>query len=209
MKSGNTALVLKVLVAVAALVIAGTLAADVFGRFLDRPAQSTLAGAGALVAFLSASAAAVGKWRSQRAESHREAAGVRLRALGWSVYDLTGIDVRDLGLAMYVVRPSPVRRWRTLLRRVAYERSRRAVTTGVQWRPGMGVIGQCVASGERAGQDVGIDEEPYLDLVVRTRSEYESQVPEHVRSGSRARSGSQLRPAVVRGRRERARGGGP
>ncbi len=115
----------------------------------------------AVLAAGATAAAAVDQYRSGRAEARREKATFRLRTLSFTIQDLSAIDVRDIGLALYVVR----RDWRhprtSVLARVARDRAaHRAAVSGLVWRPGMGVIGLCVLRGDLVGVDVAAAQAP-------------------------------------------------
>ena len=145
-----------------------------------RGQRAALVATAALVAFVTTTGAAVGEWRGRRAEARRDDLALVLAGAAWAVHDLTGIDVRELGLAVYRVRRQRLPPWRRILARVHRERAaRRPATSGVVWRPGMGVIGQCVAVGTDVGQDVGADSRPWLEV----GPEQWAEVPEHVRAG--------------------------
>lgn len=147
---------------------------------LSSTTRIVLVALAAAVAFVSSTVVAVGDWRRQRAEARRDDVAFALRGVAFAVQDLTGIDIRELGLAAYVVRRSPLRPWRQVLTRVHRERSaRRPAASGIVWRPGVGVIGDCVRSQEAVGQDVGVDQAPYADV---DRAGW-AAVPEHVKAG--------------------------
>jgi hypothetical protein len=96
----------------------------------------------------------------QRARALREQRLEKLRALlqpvALRVQDQTGIDVRDLGLAVYVLhRPGWWRwPWQQRLRRLYRVRPKIAAMSHVDWRPGKGVIGTCVERGQDVAEDV-------------------------------------------------------
>ena len=145
-----------------------------------RGQRVALVATAALVAFVVATGAAVEEYRGRRAEARREDLALVLTGAAWAVHDLTGIDFRELGLAVYRVRRERLRPARGVLVRVHRERAaRRPAASGVVWRPGKGVIGQCVAVGTDVGQDVGADSRPWL----HAGPEQWPGVPEHVRSG--------------------------
>lgn len=134
----------------------------------------------AVLAFVSTTGSAVGTWRRGRDAARRDRIAFVLRTLAYTVQDLTDLDTRELGVALHLLRadrwpPSaaaanlaavfvPGRRApRLRLVRVVRERaSRRPSTSGVVWRPGKGVIGLCVATGDVVGQDVGADTAPWV-----------------------------------------------
>lgn len=126
----------------------------------------------ALLAFVSTTLGAVAAWRRRRDAALHERVSFVLRSVAYTVQDLTDLDTRELGLALYLLRADrwppgaalanllgallPGRRAdRLRLVRVVRERaSRRPTASGVIWRPGKGVIGLCVSTGEVVGQDV-------------------------------------------------------
>lgn len=151
----------------------------------------------AALAFASTTAAAVASWRRRRAAQLRERVGFVLRSLVYTVQDLTDLDAREVGVALYLLRAD---RWpptaalanlagalvpgrhatRLRLVRVVRERaSRRPTASGVVWRPGKGVIGLCVRTGEVVGQDVGAVTAPWRGV---THDRWHA-VPAAVRDG--------------------------
>jgi len=147
---------------------------------LSPTTRTGLVAIAAVLAFVSSAVAAVGDWRRQRAEARRDDVGFALRVAGFAIQDLTGIDIRELGLAAYVLRRSPLPPRREILARVHRERAaRRPAASGIVWRPGMGVIGECVRSQEAVGQDVGADQAPYAEI---DRARW-AGVPDHVKAG--------------------------
>ncbi len=151
----------------------------------------------ATLAFLSTTVSAVGAWRRRRDAAVHERIAFVLRSLAYTVQDLTDLDTRELGVSLHLLRAD---RWppgaalanlvdgvspgsraaRLRLVRVVRERaSRRPTASGVVWRPGKGVIGLCVATGEVVGQDVAADSGPWL----RVPAERWSTVPDDVRDG--------------------------
>lgn len=136
----------------------------------------------AAVAFLSTTTSAFGAWRRRRDAAVQERIAFVLRSLAYTVQDLTDLDTRELGVCLHLLRAdrwppgaalanlaaglSPGRRAARLrLVRVVRERaSRRPTASGVVWRPGMGVIGLCVATGEVVGQDIAADTAPWLHV---------------------------------------------
>ncbi len=152
----------------------------------------TAVAASAVVGFLASALGALGVTsRAHRAEV-AESLDFLLRTLAFTVQDLTDIDVRELGLAVYVRRPDrwrpalahrsapPVLAGRDHLHRLARDRAaRRPNASGVVWRPGKGVVGVCVDTGAEVGADVEADTAPYADV---GRAGW-ADVPVYVRAG--------------------------
>ncbi|RJK96796.1 hypothetical protein [Vallicoccus soli] len=172
----------KVLVAVTSGVSTGALGVHAVDPFLDDWQRTGLVVVTAVIATGTSSATAVGEYRRKQAESRREDADFFLRGARWAVHDLTGLDVRDLGVACYAVRRPRLAPWAApRLRRIGRVRStRRPAASGVRWRPGVGVVGVCVRDGRAVVRDVEADERPWLEA---TRRDWESVVPEHVKIG--------------------------
>ncbi|MFD9441203.1 hypothetical protein ACFWBR_25030 [Streptomyces sp. NPDC060006] len=99
------------------------------------------------VGFLGATTSAAGQFFGQRLEKKKKHAEFVLAALAWDLHDITGIDVRDLGTAAYIKHRWGrwVWPWQEGLRRLARVRPKLAGTSGVRWRPGVGVVGQAVS----------------------------------------------------------------
>lgn len=151
----------------------------------------------ATLAFLSTTTSAVGAWRRRRDSAVHDRIAFVLRSLAYTVQDLTDLDTRELGISLHLLRSdrwppgaalanlaaglSPGRRAARLrLVRVVRERaSRRPTASGVVWRPGKGVIGLCVATGEVVGQDVAADTGPWLRVPLARWP----TVPDGVRDG--------------------------
>lgn len=175
-------LVAKVAAAVLAAVAATGLALHETGVWsLSTGLRLALLLTAAAVGLVSATGAAVGDFRRGRAEARREDIGFAITGAAFAIQDLTLIDVRDLGLAVYVLRRDRWRPWLHVLDRVYRLRAaRRPAVSGITWRPGKGVIGLCVQTRDAVGQDVGRDEAPWLDA---TPDDWALRVPDHVRSG--------------------------
>ncbi|NHC14188.1 hypothetical protein [Motilibacter deserti] len=180
-------LVLKVSVAVVAAVVVAALALRTVGAWAPpRPLLVVLVVASALLSAGSTSAAAVQEWRTRRLGARRERAEQLLTAAAWAVADATGLDYRDLGAAAYrLERPGLLRLVgagrRERLRRVHRLRPRhRLGASGIDWRPGVGVVGSCVAMRQVVAQDL---DAVYRALLPCTREEWETLVPEAVRQG--------------------------
>lgn len=114
----------------------------------------------AMVAILVGLVGSLSSIAGQRASARRERRRDRLRALmqpvALRVQDLTGIDVRDLGLAAYALEQPgwwwwP---WQPRLRRMYRVRPKIAAVSHVDWRPGKGVMGVCVDQGQDVAEDI-------------------------------------------------------
>jgi hypothetical protein len=116
--------------------------------------------AGVLVAFVTAVEAAIDQRRHGRVAELREQARAVLAPLLLELEEATGINARQLGVAAYRIRtpvwPFAKERLERLLRLQLIIR----VASGITWRPGVGVIGQCVARGEDVVENVAtLDEQ--------------------------------------------------
>ena len=179
---GGSVLVAKVAVAVAAACVVGALALRAVGVWAPpRPALVVLVLASAALSAGSATTGAVREWRRRRLGEQREQAEQLLRSTAWAVADTTGLDFRDLGMAAYRVERSGLLARRERLRRVHRVRPwRRPAASGIDWQPGVGVIGSCVAMRQVLAQDLAA---VYGALLPCTRAEWETLVPEAVRQG--------------------------
>ncbi len=171
--------------------IAAALAASAVGLALGLRAGGVWSPSrAALIALVTASAvltagvtipAAVGEWRAQRNAYRRDQSAVLLEATAWAIVDATGLDFRDLGLAAYVVRRSLWRPWSTVLHRVQRVRAkRRPSSSRVNWRPGIGVIGTCVARGQLVAQDLASD---YAAIWPCSEQEWDELVDDEIKHG--------------------------
>lgn len=140
----------------------------------------------AVLAFVANVAGALAPSRRARTRELADSLGFLLRTLAFTIQDLTDIDTRELGLAIYLQVPD---RWpsaglraggRVRLERIARDRAaRRPTASGVVWRPGKGVVGACVATGAEVGLDIDTDSAPWADVPERDWP----QVPDYVRAG--------------------------
>lgn len=79
-----------------------------------------------------------------------------LQTASFRIQDLTGIDTRDLGIAAYAT----VRwgwclwPWQERLRPLDRVRPKQSAASGVRWRPGVGIVGQCVKHGKDVMEDL-------------------------------------------------------
>ncbi|HEV2087585.1 MAG TPA: hypothetical protein VGR21_04670, partial [Cryptosporangiaceae bacterium] len=144
----------KVSWAVLAAVVALVLALHGAGIWtLGTEWQARLIVATAVISVGTTLLAALGEYRRQRGEALAQHARAILVPLAFVLQDLTGIDVRDQGIAAYLRRRLWWSPFRERLVRIYRERPRLSSASGVDWRPGVGVIGRCVA----LGQDVCVD----------------------------------------------------
>jgi hypothetical protein len=104
--------------------------------------------AGVLVAFITATEAAIDQRRHGRAGELREQARAVLAPLLLELEEATRINARQLGVSAYRIRqpiwPFAKPRLERLLRLQLLIR----VSSGIAWRPGLGVIGQCILRGQ-------------------------------------------------------------
>jgi hypothetical protein len=104
--------------------------------------------AGVLVAFVTATEAAIDQRRHGRVAELREQARAVLAPLLLEIEEATGIGARQLGVAAYRIRKPVLPFGKDRLERLLRLQLIIRVASGIVWRPGVGVIGQCVARGE-------------------------------------------------------------
>lgn len=124
----------------------------------------TLVAAGVAVAFVASTEAAVDQYRHGRFEELREQARAILAPLLIELEEETGISARKLGVAAYRVRRSPVPFRRPRLERLLRIQLVVSVSSGVTWRPGVGVVGQCVERGEDVVENLALLDEHLADV---------------------------------------------
>ena len=120
--------------------------------------------AGVLVAFVTATEAAIDQRRHGRAGELREQARAVLAPLLLELEEATGINARQLGVSAYRVRqpiwPFAKPRLERLLRLQLLIR----VSSGIAWRPGLGVIGQCIQRGQDVVENLAALDEQLGDV---------------------------------------------
>ncbi len=161
----------KVLAALLTAVAAVMLAGDQSGQWrLTDDARFWAAMTGILVALLGSLSSIAGQRASARQEQRRDKLRALLQPVALRVQDLTGIDVRDLGLSAYAVRHVGwwVWPWQPRLRRMYRVRPKIAAVSWVDWRPGKGVMGSCVARGQDVAEDVAALEDLLKDETAAT-----------------------------------------
>lgn len=175
----------KVLAALAASAVALALGLRAGGVWT--PGRATLIALITTSAVLTAGvtiAAALGEWWAQRNAYRSVQSEVLLEATAWAIVDATGLDFRDLGLAAYVVRQNLRHPWSSRhrhLHRVQRVRAkRRPSSSRVDWRPGVGVIGTCVADGQLVAQDLAAD---YAAVWPCTAQEWDELVDDDIKHG--------------------------
>jgi hypothetical protein len=104
--------------------------------------------AGVLVAFVTAAEAAVDQRRHGRVAELREQARAVLAPLLIELEEQTGINARELGVAAYRIRKPIWPFGKTRLERLLRLQLLIKVASGIVWRPGVGVVGQCIQRGE-------------------------------------------------------------
>ena len=104
--------------------------------------------AGVLVGFLTAAEAAVDQRRHGRVAELREQARAVLAPLLLELEEQTGINARELGVAAYRIRKPIWPFGKTRLERLLRLQLLIKVASGIVWRPGVGVVGQCIQRGE-------------------------------------------------------------
>lgn len=182
MGGSGTALAVRLLAAALALVAAAVVATDQAGLWTPSPeVRAGAALAAAALAFAATSGSALREYREPRRAASTEDLRYAVRQLAFTIAEAAMVDVRELGLAVYVVRRDWLLPWRRRLDRVLRERSvRRPSASRVVWRPGKGVIGRCVASGTDVAQDVGADTAPWVNA---TPEDWRLGVPDDVKAG--------------------------
>lgn len=120
--------------------------------------------AGALVALATSVEAAVDEYRWGRVEEFRERARAVLSPLLVELEETTGVSTRQLGVSAYRLRRRlwPFRRPR--LERLVRLQLVIRVTSGVAWRTGVGVIGQCVERGADIVENLAALDEQLADV---------------------------------------------
>jgi hypothetical protein len=116
------------------------------------------------IAFITTTEAAVDQYRHGRVEEIREQARAVLAPLLLELEEATGIRTRQLGVAAYRLRPKilPLRRRR--LERLLRMQLVIRVASGIAWREGVGVIGQCVERGEDIVENLATLDEQLADV---------------------------------------------
>lgn len=116
------------------------------------------------IAFITTTEAAVDQFRHGRAEEMREQARAVLAPLLVELEEATGISTRNLGVSAYRLRPKflPFRRRR--LERLVRMQLIVRVASGIAWREGVGVIGQCVERGEDIIENLATLDEQLTDV---------------------------------------------
>jgi hypothetical protein len=135
----------------------------------------------AVIALWSSITSAVSEYRRVKAAEQQQRVTYILRAAAYTIADVTGIAVRQVGLSAYVIE----RKWHWIgpkvLRRLHRERAAFwPPPTAIEWRPGKGVIGLCVARERDFGRDVGADYSRWRDC---TEAQWITDVPEDVKMG--------------------------
>lgn len=115
---------------------------------LPGPFAAGLLIAGVFVAFVTATEAAVDQRRHGRVAELREQARAVLAPLLLELEEATGINARELGVAAYRIRKPIWPLGKTRLERLLRLQLLIKVASGIVWRPGVGVVGQCIQRGE-------------------------------------------------------------
>ncbi|MGH8825143.1 MAG: hypothetical protein ACRDVN_11775 [Jiangellaceae bacterium] len=124
----------------------------------------TLIAGGVSVAFVTATEAAIDQRRHGRAAELREQARAVLSPLLLELEEATGINARQLGVAAYRVRHPAWPFGRVRLERLLRMQLLIRVASGIAWRPGVGVIGQCVERGEDVVENLATLDEQLADV---------------------------------------------
>jgi hypothetical protein len=128
---------------------------------------------GVLIGFIGSISSIGGQRASAREERRRDKLRALLQPVALRLQDLTRIDVRDLGLAAYALRRGGwwLWPWQPRLRRMYRVRPKIAAVSHVDWRPGKGVMGACVAQGQDVAEDIAALEDLLKD---ETRASWDS-----------------------------------
>ena len=124
----------------------------------------TLIAGGVSVAFVTATEAAIDQRRHGRAAELREQARAVLSPLLLELEEATSINARQLGVAAYRVRHPVLPFGRVRLERLLRMQLLIRVASGIAWRPGVGVIGQCVERGEDVVENLATLDEQLADV---------------------------------------------
>ena len=130
----------------------------------SRPVDAALVMLGTTAGFATATEAAWDDHRRRKGEDLRESVRAVLSPLLFDLQDATGISARRLGVAAYR-RHSSIWPWRPeRLERLLRLRPVNQGASGIVWRPGVGVIGQCVERGEDVIEDLATLDEQLADV---------------------------------------------
>lgn len=129
-----------------------------------RRLATTMIAASVAIAFITTTEAAIAQYRHGRAEEIREQARAVLAPLLLELEEATGISTRYLGVSAYRLRPKilPFRKRR--LERLVRMQLIVRVASGIAWREGVGVIGQCVERREDIIENLATLDEQLADV---------------------------------------------
>ena len=129
-----------------------------------RRVATTMIAASVAIAFITTTEAAIAQYRHGRAEEIREQARAVLAPLLLELEEATGISTRYLGVSAYRLRPKilPFRKRR--LERLVRMQLIVRVASGIAWREGVGVIGQCVERREDIIENLATLDEQLADV---------------------------------------------
>ncbi|MGW1515733.1 hypothetical protein [Streptomyces sp. NPDC002287] len=170
---------------VGAIIIAGAgvaYAGDEMERWKLSPGwKFTCAMVPLAVALIGTVASAISQVKRVRLDKRRDDIKFTLSATGFEIQDITGIDSRNLGLAAYHVdKWGPwVWPWQERLERLVRVRPKQTGVSGVRWRPGVGIVGQCVEQGKDICEDLSVFDSQLQNV---TRQQWES-LPREDRMG--------------------------
>jgi hypothetical protein len=130
----------------------------------SRQLLTLMVAASVTIAFITTAEAAVAQYRHGRAEEFREHARAVLAPLLLELEEATGISTRYLGVSAYRLRPKllPFRKRR--LERLVRMQLIIRVSSGIAWREGVGVIGQCVERREDIIENLATLDEQLSDV---------------------------------------------
>ncbi|HEX6197670.1 MAG TPA: hypothetical protein VFZ37_17270 [Jiangellaceae bacterium] len=129
-----------------------------------RDVAVALVAAGVVVAFFISVESAVDRYLVSRAEELREQARAVLAPLLIELEEATGIGADELGVSAYRLRPRVLPFRQPRLERIVRMQLVIRVASGISWRPGVGVIGQCVTRGADVIENLAMLDEELEDV---------------------------------------------
>jgi hypothetical protein len=130
----------------------------------SRQLLTLMVAASVTIAFITATEAAVAQYRYGRAEEVREQARAVLAPLLLELEEATGISTRNLGVSAYRLRPKLLPGRKRRLERLVRMQLIIRVSSGIAWREGVGVIGQCVERREDIIENLATLDEQLSDV---------------------------------------------
>lgn len=162
---GTVRLWIRVAAAVIAAAVGIGLGLDEAGAWdAPRGVAVALVTAGVVVAFIVSVESALDRYLYGRAEELREQARAVLTPLLIELEEATGIDAGELGVSAYRLRPRLLPFRRPRLERIVRLQLVIRVSSGISWRTGVGVIGQCVTRGADVIENLAMLDEELVDV---------------------------------------------